>query len=186
MTDYDIIEHVHRFSAWVASRAASQKLCRFPVEKGVQIIEAAGLRELLGGPGKLPTVSEIDKFHQRWRNAVIVEAEKRGIPEMTAGVAAKLINVYLKAAYVNTAYAHDPRVAALHPPIDRFVIKGLRACHESGCTGTTREAWSRLKTVSWTQFDDDDYEQMLGIVRKHLRPNQPLWSVEKHWPGYTG
>src|SRR5271167_3585902 len=96
---YSIHEHKHRFSAWAASRAASVKNCRFSVENGKEIIECAGLQQLLVGPEFLPEPQKVDATHFDWRVAIISAAKGKRL-KFSHGVAAKLINVYLKAGVV--------------------------------------------------------------------------------------
>ena len=113
---YTIEEHKHRFAAWAASRAASVKGCRFSVEQGKAILERVQLNRLLPSPDNLPAPKSFDEVHREWRNQVISAAQELGL-EFTHGVAAKLINVYFKAAFVCGGYHNHVRVKAIHPPI---------------------------------------------------------------------
>jgi hypothetical protein len=89
---YTIEEHKHRFAAWAASSAASvNKNCRFSVQDGKRILEAAGMNRLIESPERLPSPQNVDDEHRRWRGAVIAAAQAREIG-FTDGVAAKLIN----------------------------------------------------------------------------------------------
>jgi len=58
--EYTIDEHKHRFAAWAASRAASVKGCRFSVEQGKKLLEAAGMQHLISDPSNLPFPENID------------------------------------------------------------------------------------------------------------------------------
>lgn len=123
---YTIEEHKHRFAAWAASSAASvNKNCRFSVEDGKRILEAVGMNRLIDSPDRLPSPHNIDDEHRRWRGAVIAAARTRDIV-FTHGVAAKLINIYLKAGFVCGGHHLNDCVRALHPPIDRELLKGFR------------------------------------------------------------
>ena len=179
---YDINIHVHRLAAWAAATAASSaKGKRFSVAAGVTLIEAAGLHRLVGSPGNLPEPSQMDAAHCTWREAVIGAASRAGLNFFTHGLAAKLINVYLKVVFVNTAYASDLRVAALHPPVDRELLKGLA---KSG-RGAPR-TWRTLRDAAWSKFDSDTYQEAIDAIRAALLPGQPLWAIEEHWQGYQG
>ena len=112
---YSIHEHKHRFSAWAAGRAANVNGRHFSVEQAKAILEGANLKVLLSGPDQLPATPKIDDTHREWRNAVIWAAKIQGL-DFTHGVAAKLINIYLKAGFVCGGHDIDPRVRALHPP----------------------------------------------------------------------
>lgn len=145
---YSITEHKHRFSAWAASRAASVKGCRFSVEQGKVILEQSGLRELIEFPLALPAPEHVDDTHRSWRNKVINTANGAGL-NFTHGVAAKLINIYLKAAFVCGGHHDHPRVCALHPPIDSVLLDGLIAKN----VGNLRSQWRRYATIRWSNFD---------------------------------
>ncbi len=76
---YDIYEHVHRFAAWAAARAASTKGQRFKVKKGKELIEAARLKDYLNGKKSLPDNPKgMDKIHRMWRKSVRSAADERG------------------------------------------------------------------------------------------------------------
>lgn len=92
---YSIHEHKHRFSAWAAGRAATVNGCRFSIEQARLILEGAKLKQLLLGPAQLPDPMNIDVAHREWRTNVIAAAKTEGLG-FTHGVAAKLINIYLK------------------------------------------------------------------------------------------
>ena len=51
-------------------------------------------------------------------------AKDRGL-DLTHGVAAKLINIYLKATFVSADHQDSPRVRAIHPPIDSILLDSL-------------------------------------------------------------
>jgi len=94
-----IEEHKHRFSAWAASRAASVKGSRFSVEIGNKILGRSDLPRLIENPDMLPDAENVDENHRLWRQKVIRLAKEENI-DFTHGVAAKLINIYFKSAFV--------------------------------------------------------------------------------------
>lgn len=183
--NYDIIEHVHRFAAWAASRAASRaRGHRFKVLHGKVIIEKAGLRRLLAGPHELPDASEMDIQHEVWRNAVIMQANEI-VPaaKFTHGVAAKLINVYLKAGLVTVSGFDNVRVGALHPPIDRVLLHKLAEVDREPAPKRAR-FWSTKERCGWSNFDSEQYQSVIDVIRQKLAHGQPLWTVEEHFQGY--
>jgi hypothetical protein len=109
---YSIAEHKHRFAAWAAGRAATVSGCRFTVQQAKRILEAAGLNNLVDDVQKLPSPEQIDTSHRKWRNTVMAAAKAEGLL-FTHGVAAKLINVYLKACFVCGGVHTDARVRPL-------------------------------------------------------------------------
>jgi len=176
---YSIHEHKHRFSAWAAGRAANVNRCRFSVEQAKAILEDAKLKQLLVGPDQLPDPLKIDVTHRKWRNAVIGAARSQRL-KFTHGVAAKLINIYLKAGFVCGGHHTDPRVQALHPPIDSLLLDALY--HHD--VGGLRSEWSKARATRWSKFTSDQYEIVISSIRAALGRKVPLWEVEQYWPGY--
>lgn len=175
---YTIEEHKHRFSAWAAGRAANVNGCRFSVEQARAILEAAHLNQLLSSPDNLPVPQEIDNSHREWRGNIIVAAQDQGLT-FTHGVAAKLINIYLKASFVCGGHHAHARVQALHPPIDSVLLDELSAQN----IGTFRRAWNEARRIRWSKFNSEQYETVINSIRASM-PNQALWEVEQFWRGY--
>jgi hypothetical protein len=177
---YSIHEHKHRFSAWAAGRAATVNGCRFSVEQAKAILEGANLKQLLIGPDQLPDPRKIDVTHCEWRNAVVAAAMSQGLV-FTHGVAAKLINIYLKAGFVCGGHETDPRVQALHPPIDGLLLEELYRLDVGGL----RSEWSKARATRWSKFTSDQYENVISSIRAWaLGRNVSLWEVEQYWRGY--
>lgn len=175
---YTIDEHRHRFSAWAAGRAASVKGCRFEVEAGKRLLEAIGLNRLLGDPELLPAVDVIDRDHKVWRGQLIDVAKMDGI-DCTHGVAAKLINVYLKAAFVCGGYHSHERVKMMHPPIDSVLLDEL----SSQNVGGYKSVWNEARRIRWSKLNSEQYEKVISYIRKAL-PNRGLWEIERYWRGH--
>ena len=170
---YNIHEHTHRFAAWAAATGASASpRCRFTVEAGKAILERAGFDARLRHPKQLPSPTRMNVVHLAWRKAVIKEARKVGL-NFTHGIAAKLINLYLKAKFTCGGYASHPHVAALHPPIDSLLLKTFNR---------TLKPQDRLP-VHWSTFDSQTYQQAIGALR-FGRKGLPLWTAESLWQGH--
>jgi hypothetical protein len=176
---YTIEEHKHRFASWAASRAASTKTCRFNVLQGKNILEATGLKELLVNPDLLPIPTEVDAKHREWRKLAIDAAESKDLTGFGHGVAAKLINVYLKSVFVCAGYQDHTNVAVLHPPIDRLLLDGL--CKEKD--GGLADQWKRARKIGWSKFNSDQYESVIAAIRTAME-GKALWEVEFWWRGH--
>lgn len=178
---YTIEEHCHREAAWVASRSASaSKLCRFRVEAGRAVLEASGFSVALSNPVQLPSPAEIDRVHREWRGRIIKEAGKLDdVPKFTHGVAAKLVNCYLKARFVCGGHHQHSHVQSLHPPIDAVLLKALTAENVGGF----RRDWKRLEEARWSKFTSELYQETINLVRLSI-PGRPLWEIEKYWAGH--
>jgi hypothetical protein len=120
----------------------------------------------------------MDAEHKLWRLKLVelALAKKRAL---THGVAAKLINCYLKSRFVCAGHHENAKVAALHPPIDRLLLKGLAGTNFGG----DREFWRDKNAIGWTRIESEDYEELIARLKAHLG-GQPLWMIEEHWPGY--
>lgn len=180
--NYDILEHVHRLAAWAASRAASTvKGKRFEVQAGKAMLEVAGMDKVLGcGPDKLPDSPEaMDSAHAQWRAAVIEAAAQIG-HDFSHGMAAKLINVYLKVGFVTVANSEHHKVALLHPPIDRELLNGLAKADKNSAS-----KWAKHRNEAWSTFSSAYYEAVIADIRSYLN-DKPLWMIEESWQGFQG
>jgi hypothetical protein len=175
---YDIEAHRHRAAAWAAARAASVKGCRFKVYEGRKILEAIGLDAKLALPTELPSPQQVDDIHRKWRQDARTAAEKFEL-KLSDGVAAKLINCYLKARFVCGGYHAHPNVSALHPPIDDLLLKELA---DRGYGGSAA-IWRRARNTRWSKLDSVGYETVIAEIRRALG-NAPLWQIEEHWRGF--
>ena len=120
----------------------------------------------------------MDAAHRKWRELIIGAAASRGLV-FTHGVAAKLLNVYLKSAFVCGGHHDHPSVKALHPPIDSVLLKAL--CDEN--MGGLREEWLKARRTRWSKLNAEGYEAVIAAIRRGM-PNVALWEVEQHWRGY--
>jgi hypothetical protein len=178
---YTIEEHKHRFAAWAAGRAANVNGCRFSVEQAKEILETSRINQLIADPNNLPLPENIDTCHREWRNRIITAAGNSGL-NFTHGVAAKLINIYLKASFVCGGHHAHPRVQALHPPIDSVLLDELYS-QRNGEIGLRRNVWREARRIRWSKFDSQQYENVISNIRASM-PNQALWEVEQFWRGY--
>jgi hypothetical protein len=175
---YGIELHCHRLAAWAASRGASVKNCRFSVEQGRAILEECGFQASFSRPEHLPQPHALDEEHRRWRASILRAARSRGLP-FTHGVAAKLINLYLKNRFVCGGHHAHERVACLHPPIDGGLLEALAA----GDIGGNAREWKRAAKTRWSKFGSEDYERVIALIRRSIK-GEPLWMIEEHWRGF--
>lgn len=177
-SEYSVDEHSHRFAAWAAARAASVIGCRFTVSQGKSLMEAISFSGVPCTADDLPPADQIDEVHRAWRERMIDVAQSFGLP-ITHGIAAKLINVYLKARFVSGVTAYHPHVASIHPPIDRLLLHELAATKFGG----DPRPWRKARDRGWSNFTSVEYEDVINRIRTHLN-GQPLWTIEKYWRGY--
>jgi hypothetical protein len=177
---YTFEDHHHRLAAWAASTSASASpLCRFKVSQGIAILEASGFDANLSNPTQLPEPKELSNYHRDWRNKVIEKAGVEGL-YFTHGVAAKIINCYLKVRFICGGSHLNDRVKALHPPIDEVLLKELASINFGG----KAKEWRKLRQKRWSKFDSTTYEDTIEMIRESLPQNEPLWKIEEHWQGH--
>lgn len=169
---YTINEHNHIFAAWAAGSAASRG--SFKIQHAHEWLEKCFTANCCD-PALLPSPSEIDREHRRWRTKIIKASRARG--EITHGRAAKLINCYLKARFVCAGHHMHPHVQALHPPIDRLLLRTLSRKKVPGLRGIFSS------TGGWSNFSSDQYEEVISRIRDHLK-GAPMWAIEQDWRGY--
>lgn len=100
------------------------------------------------------------------------------------GIAAKLINVYLKAMLLSgPSLQRGPpglmeKANALHPPIDRLLLEML-AKRDSP---DRRRFWRHRLKTGWSSFSDAEYELTIEEIR--VVTGGALWKIERFWlPG---
>lgn len=166
---YDIEMHKHLFSAWAASRAASVKDARFSVAQGRSILETCGFDKCFSSPNQLPEPANVDDVHRDWRNTARASIEI----QISHGIAAKLINIYLKTRFVCGGYNEHERVAALHPPIDAILLKNF--CKTLKLRGS--EKLQEIRFIRWSKMDSAEYEKLIELIKIELN-GDPMWMIE--------
>ena len=210
MGSFDETEYRHRFAAWSAATAArASPSCRFTVEEGRKIIEEVKLKMLSGPDGwiNLPDSDKFDGWHEEKRNnicnsdAVNQIISRKDEEEQnfcfSQGVAAKLINVYLKVLFLGGVHeeklsaTNQQRRDAIHPPIDSLLLTGLQqALRNDPCIkDDLKEEVLRLTNKKWSKLKSCEYQEIicmfLKIIRvKNIVPGEEgLWTIEKYWQG---
>ena len=176
---YTIEEHSHRLAAWTASRAASVKGCRFRVEQGVDILEAAGFTASFSLEDLPTTPPALDSAHREWRDRVIGAARGLGL-SFSHGISAKLINCYLKVRFVCGGQHDRDCVRILHPPLDELLLLELAKRNIGG----NADKWKAYRALRWSKCDSETYEEAIASIREALAPGEPLWKIEEYWKGY--
>lgn len=192
--DYDIQSHRFRFAAWCAATAASaSSKCRFSVETGVQILKISRMDELAKGWGKLPPPEDFDRFHSECCVAIVTAAGETspdkfsgtaGEGKFTYGVAAKLLNCYLKPLFVagvqeTLSSENIAKQNAIHPPIDRLLLAELYKDNAFG----EQKFWKEYMQLGWSNFGQDDYRNCVEMMKSKLL-SRPMWEIEKYWKGF--
>jgi len=176
---YTIEEHKHRSAVWgAATGARASMLCRFPVRDGKLILEEAGFTAKFS-LANLPSPKNIDTKHRQWRETIIQKAADRNYT-FTHGIAAKLINGYLKDRFVCGGFHDYEKVKCLHPPIDALLLDTLAKINFGGHS----RKWRMFFNLRWSKFDSKTYQDVISLMRQSLGPGKPLWKIEQYWSGH--
>lgn len=163
----------HEFAVWAGARASQRGFTTIKNLKNA--LECSGVVDFLLEDGFEHTTREnFDCRHDRWCLNIIGTLKKsigdRG--DVTYGRAAKLIAVYLKSMILMTEYIDTPIAWHVHPPIDRILLQNL--AKETGM--------KKIKSVVWTALDRENYLDLIGVLRKIMGDESPLWVLdEKYW-----
>ncbi|WP_126623183.1 hypothetical protein [Oceaniglobus ichthyenteri] len=176
---YSSAEHCLRFAAWAAARASS---------RGVKGLTNATVRELISHHpalavatqfNGLPEAGDFDRWHLNIRRDLVATTKLNGDVMLTHGLAAKIINVFLKAIYLSHfGNEKDPmqrsKLNAIHPPVDRLLLGALGKAY-----GTHGAAWRHLEHQGWKSFAETDYQTAIDGIRQITAGR--LWRIEQHW-----
>lgn len=178
--DYSIEEHKHRVAAWAAATAAkASPKCRFTIENGKKILEEIGLDGHFV-VASLPEPENFDLFHKCLREKAIESATVAGISGFTHGVAAKLINIYMKMVFICGGIHEDRKSQMIHPPIDRVLLQGLIDARVGNI-----QIWRNAMQTGWSAFSSSEYETVIEEVRRAMRErSSPPWKIEACWTGH--
>ena len=179
--NYSLHEHKHRFSAWAASTAAraSRKKCHFSVEEGKKILESADIENSILSIPKMINQDNFDEWHKDICNLLISGAKKHLIQGFTFGVAAKLLNCYLKSYFID----YLDELKFIHPPIDRLLLDELADKN----IGDKEGFWKRKSKIGWSNFTEQDYSEVIKSIKDTLYKIETdcgLWKIEFYWAGH--
>ncbi len=179
MIEYTIEEHIHRYACWTASRAASVNNYRFKVEFGRQLLDNSPIRGLIKNPELLPESDKaFDEVHLEWRTAILADASLKDVV-LSHGIAAKIINIYLKTIIICGGFHAHKKARHIHPPIDSLLLN----CLQSKATKNQKVIWSQFSKIRWSNFNSEEYQRVIDEVRINLN-GRPMWTIEECWRGY--
>ncbi|MCG3775863.1 MAG: hypothetical protein JW395_2709 [Nitrospira sp.] len=184
---YSFVEHQHRLASWAAATAArSSPKCRFSVREAVDVLNRLSIRSFVEDPQVLVgSVEDFDRIHRELcREAIRLRGKQLSSPEAVGafsfGVAAKLINIYLKVGVLSRTARDGAEFVAMHPPIDRVLLLGLGDADLGG----RRRFWLTMAKLGWSTFSEAQYGEVIQAIRAALPAGVPLWTIEQYWRGY--
>lgn len=167
--NYPIDEHIHRFACWTAARAAS--IGRFSNKEICQFIAEIGLRNQLELLRKQQITSEdyeewfirqVDNLLERM-NFYFSGKEKDFFRNISFGIAAKVISIYVKTAEVIPTKGLSSISKVAFPPVDSYLLKGLK-----------------IKGKAWSGLDKNGFMNLINDL-KILNDGNDFWKLEASW-----
>jgi hypothetical protein len=165
MDEYNIVEHIHRFSVWTSARAVQRNFTKTSFIKNA--IEITDLKKLIITPEIAS--NDFDKFHKHCCTQIIHSLKKSGI-DTSYGRAAKIIAVYIKTSIIIKDKGKSQLSKIAHPPIDRILLTNLTKI-------------SDIKMINWTEMNESEYFTLISEIKQlaiELKLKS-LWKIEKHW-----
>lgn len=92
------------------------------------------------------------------------------IPAMTWGIAAKLVNVYIKGQWLLDAGNPGPMRSFGHPAIDSILLGVIDTAY-----GTTY-----TRSLRWQRMTRAEYAGVIALLRSR-QPTPAIWTIEATW-----
>ena len=203
--NYNSDLHKHIISTWAASTAASQITFRFSVECGMKLI-------LLGAKGSFIDeltftnfIKEIKNFksqkeYDSWHYSVIenmrkksddlqllLEKHNKNYEDYSYGIAAKLLNCYLKVFFLEY-FGKEKFADFIHPPIDRLLLLALQE-EDPKLFNFNNDVFVSVKYPKipvWTKINVNEYTSIINLINEFIlsRGQKGLWRSEAFWRGH--
>jgi hypothetical protein len=71
-------------------------------------------------------------------------------------------------------------LAGIMEIIDRVLLDALY--HKN--VGGLKSEWQAARTVGWSNFSSDQYEDLITCIKKVVPKDVGLWSIEEYWQGF--
>lgn len=208
--NYEIEHHKHILAVWAAGTAANNSIeFRFSVEFGKKLLLLGSDKnsensfiEHIEEVRSMTTQESFDAWHHSTISAMIdSEKVKQLVNEQNIakgknlisenysyGIAAKLLNVYLKVYFLGE-FSKKPFADYIHPPIDRLLLKQLKKLDRNRFSFLMDDFKGHKLTnglPAWTQLTFNQYEDILQRVKSHINERDVvgLWKIEYAWKGH--
>jgi hypothetical protein len=163
-SNYSFNEHKHRYAVWTAARAVQRSFTN--TENIQEAIDATGLRAFSEANDTV-TENQFDELHTQCCNQLIASFGPGVV--CSYGRAAKIIAIYLKTSVILPSHGASALCDVIHPPIDSILMNKL----------SEEDGMKTLATRRWTQFEKEDYWQVVDLIRGKQYPFN--WKLEIFW-----
>ena len=206
ISSYNSDFHKHILSRWAASRAASQsKGFKFSVELGSKLLlfgtskSQASDQEFIDYIKLIETFNSQDDFdswhHQTIVNMItdsyefrqLLDTHNKSHNNYTYGIAAKLLNCYLKVFFLES-FGKQNFADFIHPPVDAILLKALRK-DDKKLFNFKNSIFTNIgvqKIPTWTRINENEYKTIINLMKEFVssKNQNGLWKIESFWIGH--
>ena len=203
--NYNSDLHKHIISTWAASTAASQITFRFSVECGMKLILLGANGSFIDEQTFTNFIKEIKNFksqkeYDSWHYSVIenmrkksdalqllLEKHNKNYEDYSYGIAAKLLNCYLKVFFLEY-FGKEKFADFIHPPIDRLLLLALQE-EDPKLFNFNNDVFVSVKYPKipvWTKINANEYTSIINLINEFIlsRGQKGLWRSEAFWRGH--
>lgn len=169
---FTVREYRLEYAVWAACRAAQAGSAKATRKDFSAALKSCGVVLYIDNYDGSPVSAEAYKeIHDEWCAAIIKNIKDTCEKEITYGIAAKLLGVFVKGYFILAGNENQPLSRVAHPPIDSFLLKGIDKA----------EKIKLDKEYKWQKLDKDKYYELLAKLKVHLGKNEELWKIERYW-----
>lgn len=169
---YSINKYRLDYTIWAAYRAAQAGSSKAKGPEFTYALKKCGVIEYVDSYKNTDLIqADFDKLHKRWCNSVINTIKKEYQKDISYGIAAKLIGVFLKGYFILANNEKQPLAVVVHPAIDSYLLKGIDAVKGTNLSNNYK----------WQKLDESEYYKLVQELYKQLNSGEPLWCLEEFW-----
>lgn len=165
-SEYNFEKHAHNFAVWASARAVqtARKKCKRKLNtKNIYAsIMKSGLYDFAKVKPNLDQ-EEFDLLHESFCSAI------KKYLGASYGLAAKIVNIYLKVTILVEDKGESRISKVLHPPIDSILLKNFAIRHQI----------KDLRNQKWSKLNKIEYKRILNIIKGKY--SNCLWVSEENW-----
>ena len=206
ISSYNSDFHKHILSRWAASRAASQsKGFKFSVELGSKLLLFGTSKSQTSDQEFIDYIKQIETFNSQddfdsWHHQTIVnmitdsyefrqllDTHNKSHNNYTYGIAAKLLNCYLKVFFLES-FGKQNFAEFIHPPVDAILLKALRK-DDKKLFNFENSIFTNIgvqKIPTWTRINENEYKTIIKLMKEFVssKNENGLWKIESFWIGH--
>jgi hypothetical protein len=161
----------HRFALWAAYRASQAGSAQATGPALIAALESCGIVQFLQKPSNHNlTEKQYDSYFDTFASAALTHLQTHAAREVSYGVAAKLVAVYIKSAFVLAGKSRTNAARHFPPAIDSKLLEALDRAH----------GIALAKSYRWQKLSRTQYWVLLRELRV-LAAGRALWRLEKDW-----